>query len=114
MAKLIRFRWPGALVVFVGLPPMGCFPLPPQPLRYSLGLRAETLDRIAANLISQQNRMMHIATEIRSPQYDFCEDGFHPSEDSYALWAEELARRVAGQIRPSETERGHDKPAASR
>jgi lysophospholipase L1-like esterase len=104
LVKLIRSRWPRALVVFAGLPPMGRFPLPPQPLRYSLGLRAETLDRIAGNLMSQQNRMMHIQTVIESPQHDFCEDGFHPSENSYAVWAEELARRVAGHIEPAETE----------
>jgi len=108
MVKLIRSRWPAALVVFAGLPPMGCFPLPPQPLRYSLGLRAEMLDRIARNLLSQQSRMVHIATEIHSPQHDFCEDGFHPSENSYALWAEELARRVAGQFEPPESEPGRD------
>jgi len=114
MVKLIRSRWPGALVVFVGLPPMGHFPLPPQPLRYSLGLRAETLDHIARNVLSQQNRMVHIPTEIDSPQHDFCEDGFHPSEGSYATWAEELARRVAGHIEPSEAKMTNQEPAASR
>jgi len=102
LTSLVRSRWPEAMVVFVGLPPMGRFPLPPQPLRYSLGLRSETLDRIAADLLSAQNRMMHIATVIPSPQDGFCEDGFHPSESSYAAWAEELARRVAGHVEYSE------------
>jgi len=90
-----RERWPQAVVVFAGLPPMSKFPLPPQPLRFSLGLRATTLDNIAAGLVSRQEGMLHIPTLIDPEQHSFCEDGFHPSPESCGVWAEELARRVA-------------------
>jgi lysophospholipase L1-like esterase len=107
LAQVIRSRWPHALVVFAGLPPMGRFPLPPQPLRFSLGLRAGIFDRIAIEVLAGQNRMMHIATEIDSGQNDFCADGFHPSADSYAVWADELAQRVASQVQAPEADSGY-------
>lgn len=103
LVQVLRSRWPHALVVFTGLPPMGRFPLPPQPLRFSLGLRAGTFDRIAIEVLAGQNRIMHIPTEIASGQNDFCPDGFHPSAESYAVWADELARRAAAELRIQET-----------
>ena len=40
----LALKWPKARVMFAGLPPMGQFPLLPQPLRFTLGLRASPLD----------------------------------------------------------------------
>ena len=99
----IRNRWPQARVIFAGLPPMGCFPAPPQPLRFVLGHRAATLDAIAAGVISAQPGMLHIATHIDPHRDQFCADGFHPSADSCAFWAALLAQKfeadnVAGPV----------------
>jgi len=94
LADDIRRRWPQAGVVFAGLPPMGLFPLPPQPLRFTLGHRAATLDAIAAELISRQAGMLHVPTEISPRQQEFCADGFHPSAKSCAFWASVLAQKT--------------------
>jgi hypothetical protein len=67
------------------------FPLPPQPLRFTLGLRAATLDRIAAEIIAGYPRAVHVPTQINPSDHSFCEDGFHPSPESCNLWARELA-----------------------
>jgi len=83
-------RWPGTQIIFTGLPPMAEFPLPPQPLRFSLGLRAATLDSIAAMEISNIPNANHIPTRINPGEHGFCEDGFHPSAESCNLWAEQL------------------------
>ena len=91
LCRQLGSRWPEALVVFAGLPPMGKFPLPPQPLRYCLGLRAAYFDRIAAKLVDNHAGMLHIATEIDPAEHDFCPDGFHPSEQAYMGWGEEMA-----------------------
>ncbi len=88
----IRARWPQSLIVFAGLPPMGLFPLPPNPLKFSLGLRAGDFDRIAAGIVSADSRAMHVPTAINPAQHDFCEDGFHPGAESCNLWALELAK----------------------
>jgi lysophospholipase L1-like esterase len=92
----IRSRWPGAHIVFAGLPPMANFPLPPQPLRWSLGLRAATLDTIARDVIVNCPAAMHVPTRIDPRQHGFCADGFHPSAESCTLWARELAMLQTG------------------
>jgi lysophospholipase L1-like esterase len=94
----IHARWPKACILFAGLPPMASFPLPPQPLRYSLGLRAATLDRIARTIIDSHPRAMHVRTRIDPSCHEFCEDGFHPSPESCTLWARELAALHTGRL----------------
>jgi len=91
LLTLLRERWPGAAVIFAGLPPMARFPLPPQPLRFALGLRAATLDNIARKVVSGFPGATHVPTRIDPRRHDFCEDGFHPSANSCTLWARELA-----------------------
>ncbi len=91
MERLHR-RWPDARIVLAGLPPMSKFPLPPQPLRFTLGIRAAALDSIAADLSTAWPRVSHVPTLIDPRIHTFCEDGFHPSVDSCQNWAEQLAR----------------------
>jgi lysophospholipase L1-like esterase len=93
LIKELRRKWPNAGIIFAGLPPMSEFPLLPQPLRLTLGLRAATLDAIAAEILEDETGMQHIPTEIDPAHHDFCEDGFHPSAESCILWAEGLAQR---------------------
>lgn len=88
----LRIKWPDAWVIFAGLPPMSRFPLPPQPLRFTLGLRATTLDTNLANIVARQVNMQHVPTRIDPTQHDFCADGFHPSAAACKFWAEELAQ----------------------
>ena len=84
-------RWPKARVVFAGLPPMAQFPLPPQPLKFTLGQRATMLDRIAREVIRGFPNASHVPTRINPGVHEFSEDGFHPSAESCNLWARELA-----------------------
>ena len=90
----LKRKWPQAMVIFAGLPPMGRFPLPPQPLRFTLGHRAATLDGIAAEVISQQANMLHISTDLDPVHQEFCKDGFHPSAEACGTWAKALVQRL--------------------
>jgi lysophospholipase L1-like esterase len=90
LATLNR-HWPDARVLFAGLPPMERFPLPPQPLRGTLGWRAAEFDRIAREVIANYAFALHVPTKIEPLTQGFCEDGFHPSSESCTLWARELA-----------------------
>jgi len=94
LTRALRNTWPQATIIFLGLPPMAKFPLPPQPLRFTLGLRAATLDAITANLLRNQVNIHHIPTEIDPLHHEFCEDGFHPSAHACMFWAKELAQRL--------------------
>ncbi|MBT8046893.1 MAG: SGNH/GDSL hydrolase family protein [Xanthomonadales bacterium] len=91
LLELLNLQWPGSRTVFAGLPPMALFPLPPQPLRFTLGLRAALMDRIAADVINGFENAEHVPTRINPTDHSFCEDGFHPSAESCSLWAKELA-----------------------
>jgi len=87
----LQLQWPGANIIFAGLPPMSLFPLPPQPLRSALGIRAAMLDNIASGIIGGYPKAIHVPTQINPRQHGFCDDGFHPSAESCTLWAKELA-----------------------
>lgn len=90
----LRSKWPLAGVIVLGLPPMSKFPLPPQPLRFTLGLRAATFDSIAGQLLANHANMLHVPTRMNPIHHDFCEDGFHPSAKACRFWAEELAQML--------------------
>jgi lysophospholipase L1-like esterase len=90
----LRIKWPQATVIFAGLPPMSKFPLPSQPLSFSLGFRASKLDKISADLLADQQNMIHIPTDLDPAHHDFCEDGFHPSAKACKFWAQGLAKRL--------------------
>lgn len=96
----LRELWPAARLVFAGLPAMDQFPLPPQPLRFCLGLRAAALDAEAARLISKRPNAVHVPTRIDPRLHAFCDDGFHPSAESCRLWAMELAAIESGRESP--------------
>ncbi len=108
-ADVLRRIEPNALIVFAGLPPMDRFPLPPQPLRFCLGLRARRLDRILAAEAASRRRCVHVPTEIDPATDGFCADGFHPDAASCARWARELAARLRPLIDPRETDADDDR-----
>jgi lysophospholipase L1-like esterase len=87
----LQNRWPRARILFAGLPPMERFPLPPQPLRSTLGWRSAVFDRLAQQLIASMPGVRHVPTRIDPLEQAFCADGFHPSAESCTLWARELA-----------------------
>lgn len=95
---LVRLRelWPAARLLIAGLPAMDRFPLPPQPLRYCLGIRAAALDAEAALLVGKHPNAVHVPTRIDPRIHAFCDDGFHPSAETCTLWATELAAIESG------------------
>jgi lysophospholipase L1-like esterase len=99
----LRTAWPSARILFAGLPPMARFPLLPQPLRFTLGWRADTLDSIAAGICRDRPDVWHVPTVIDPRLHTFSDDGYHPSGESCAAWARVLARHVAAESsRPDE------------
>ena len=91
---------PDALVVLLGVPPMQAFPLLPQPLRAWLGGRSQALDRVGRECAVRAGAL-HLPFEtVPSPEL-FAADGFHPSPEGNALWAERVfeALRVSDTVR---------------
>lgn len=89
-ALLVR-RFGVRLIVASGLPPMGRFPLLPQPLRWVLGCRAMRFDSALAELLAPRAEARHVPMDIPFDPRFVAEDGYHPSPAAYAEWAGLLA-----------------------
>ena len=85
---------PDASIGISGIPPLGVFPLLPQPLRATAGLRATSFDRAARAVIASHSNCVHVPINIDTGPDGFAADGYHPSEDSYRVYGEEMARSL--------------------
>ena len=88
---LLQERFGVQRIYASGLPPMGLFPLLPQPLRWILGAQAARLDRALAAIAARDEVVRHIPFNLPHEARYFAEDGYHPSPPAYALWAGVLA-----------------------
>lgn len=71
-------------IAFAGLPPLGDFPLLPQPLRTVIGSRGIEFDRVARDVVSSHSNAAHVPISFSATPERFAADGFHPSEIGYA------------------------------
>jgi len=99
LVKELRQHSPYALVVLMGLPPMGHFPALPQPLRALIGMRATHFDEIMRNYADTDESLMHIPLHLVPDPQQFCSDGFHPSELGYRELGASVAVRIEGKLR---------------
>jgi lysophospholipase L1-like esterase len=84
-----------------GLPPMGTFPLLPQPLRWVMGRDAARLDRALARHLAGQPRRLHLPLPVPEsgahaapPTGWIAHDGFHPGPLGYRRWGEQVAEAI--------------------
>ncbi len=107
---LLRSRYPDALVAINGLPPLGLFPLLPQPLRAVLGLRAAIFNRELSRAVADMPAAVFVPVEFDAEPDSFAEDGFHPSAVSYGVFAEHVAQTILDAdmppLRPAAAHRG--------
>ncbi len=87
----LRTRVGPAPIFLAAVPPIGRFPVLPQPLRAVLGLRAQLLDHAAARLASARPDVIHLPMTLPVTPAQFCPDGFHPGPVGYQAWAALLA-----------------------
>jgi lysophospholipase L1-like esterase len=88
-----------------GLPPMGTFPLLPQPLRWILGRDAARLDAALARHLRGKPQRLHLP--LPTPDIDekpdarnampsgwMAPDGFHPGPLGYRRWGQQVAEAI--------------------
>ncbi|MEU5993910.1 SGNH/GDSL hydrolase family protein [Spirillospora sp. NPDC047418] len=96
LVGVLRGRYPQATVLVAGMPPVHRFPAVPQPLRYLLGARARTMDRIMRDAARAGGAVHAPMDEAMARDRGlFASDGFHPSPAGYRAWARDLARAAA-------------------
>lgn len=89
---------PRAVVAVAGIPPLGGFPLLPQPLRALFGMRAATFDRAARQVIARYPFALHVPLSFDPRPEKFAADGYHPSEDSYVVFGQMMADAMAARL----------------
>lgn len=86
-----------------GLPPMGSFPLLPQPLRWMLGRDAASLDRALALHLAGEPARLHLPLPQAPERPDAVDsmpagwmapDGFHPGPLGYRHWGKQVAEAI--------------------
>ncbi len=86
-----------------GLPPMGRFPLLPQPLRWILGRDAAQLDAVLARHLEGQAGRLHLplpeaprlpGKDDATPEGWMARDGFHPGLLGYRQWGRQVAEAI--------------------
>ena len=78
-----------------GVPPVGAFPLLPQPLKATLGDRATRFDATLAALCTREPGVEHMPFDIELDPVMMAVDGFHPGAEVYDIWAERVAAALA-------------------
>ena len=90
----LRAHSPDALILMAGLPPLWGFPLLPQPLRFTFGLRARTFDRLLEQVVAARGDCRYLPTQFEPAPEKFSADGYHPATESDRVWGGQLADAV--------------------
>ena len=94
--------------VISGLPPLHLTPAMPQPLRWYLGRCAHLLDEGLQQWIATRRNVAYVSLQWASNPKDMAEDGFHPGEKQYRVWAELVAESIANLLPERRTAVGTD------
>ncbi|MDA5556535.1 SGNH/GDSL hydrolase family protein [Shimia sp. MMG029] len=98
LAEVLSSKFAVQTIVASGLPPMGAYPELPQPLRWVLGAHAKRLDDALADLAATHRQLTHLPLNLPfEPRYQ-ASDGYHPSEEAYAIWAAMFADHIRAQL----------------
>ena len=76
------------------IPPLGAFPLLPNPLRWLLGRRAIRFDAALAAALKAHADCTYLSFPTTLDPSDMAIDGFHPGPVIYANWSKEMARQI--------------------
>ena len=82
---------PGARIAVAGMPPLHGFPLIPQPLRTVFGLRGRSFEDSTRQVVSGIPCVTHVPIDFDPEPDRFADDGYHPSEESYAEFGRHMA-----------------------
>ncbi len=96
-------------VYWSALPPMGRFPLLPEPLRGMLGRRSIRFDEALQSVLTDHPIGRYLPLEFDLDEADMAEDGFHPGPAIYAEWARHAARMIYADLDKTQPHLATDK-----
>ncbi|SHE66560.1 Lysophospholipase L1 [Litoreibacter ascidiaceicola] len=96
LCERLRTDFGCAHLFISGVPPIGSFPLLPDPLRWVLAEQGRRWDRALIAMLDGMDGCHHVkAAESLAPD-QMAEDGFHPGPEVYEMWA----NAILEQLRP--------------
>ncbi len=93
-ACVCRFSAGHTRVFVTSIPKINRFPLLPPPLSWVLGIKAYLLDRQLQQLC-QQEGWVYIQSETSPDASLMAEDGYHPNESGYQVWAGIITDKIS-------------------
>lgn len=96
----IRQRFAPSQILMTSVPPMQIFPALPRPLGWLLGQYAHQMNLALSQLLSTQPDCQQITLPLdkQTQPFDMASDGFHPSAQIYARWAEILSEHILKRV----------------
>jgi lysophospholipase L1-like esterase len=91
LLEALQAHSPDAVIAVAGMPPMHGFPLLPQPLRATFGMRSRAFDAAVKDVVAGYPRAVHVPLDFEPEPHEFAPDGYHPSEDSYVKFGRYVA-----------------------
>jgi lysophospholipase L1-like esterase len=101
LARRLRTEYGAQQVFFSALPPLGQFPLLPQPLAWVLGAHAIRLDDALNKRCASDPALHYVPMELDMDISAMAPDGYHPGPKVYAAWGNTMAdfiRRTRGNL----------------
>ncbi|WP_299024757.1 SGNH/GDSL hydrolase family protein [uncultured Sulfitobacter sp.] len=94
LRAVLRDRTGAQRLYISQVPPLGAFPLLPNPLRWLLGRRAVRFDMALRTALGHEPDTRYVLLPDMLDVTDMAEDSFHPGPVIYAAWAKEMARQI--------------------
>lgn len=85
-------------VFYSSVPPIERFQALPRALRLVLGVRAELLNAHLASAFERSENAVFCSVDFPRRQDCLAEDGVHPSEVGYKIWAEQIVLRIGSHF----------------
>lgn len=99
LLRLTSEHSPDAIIAVAGIPPLGGFPLLPQPMRALFGMRGRSFDSVARRVVAEFPQAVFLPIEFDTRPEKFAPDGYHPSEDGYREFGQAAADRILEKMR---------------
>lgn len=98
LIELLLLKFGVQKILLSSVPPMHYFVALPQPLRWYLGQRAQSLNVLLAQAMRHHHKAQFVAPHFTPNHNLLASDGFHPSSQAYSLWAAQLAQAIKPSV----------------
>jgi lysophospholipase L1-like esterase len=95
---LLQDKFEADVICVSGIPPLGAFPVLPQPLRWILGCQAARFDQRLRALVASRIECRFVDMSYDLDASLMSADGFHPGPKIYSEWGRRVYRCVRRDV----------------